>query len=368
MHSRDSAARSRRSFLLALPAVAAFAAEPTGKGRVFASSVKRYADPATEFIIARLTDPGHNSFLPASYNRSVARRGNFLLYSSDLAGRMEAFRLDLKNGQSRQLTESENLDPASPTLVGDGTFFYVDGNRVLNVPISHLRAREVYRIPEGFEHDGGFSVAEDGQFAALVERNSTHWRLRLINVTTGTATTLAEAEEEISDPIPRPRRASILYRRAGGVWLANFDGQQNYRLRLADGDTGPAQWTPDGRSVVYLNFPSDKHKLNNLREFIPDTNEEKMIANTTQFVAFGMNSDASVFVGASGSKASPHVLLLVRAVKREMTLAEHRAKNPVSVAPIFAPNSQRIYFGSDRDGKPAIYTMSVEKFVEETDS
>jgi len=330
--------------------------------------VVRYADGATEFTVARLTDPAHTSLLPAFYNRAIARRGNFLLYSSDLAGRMQAFRLDLKNGQSRQLTECDDLDPASVTLAGDGTFCYLDAGKIFSAGVSGLKAREVYRIPEGFEHGRGFSVAEDGQFAALVEKNGAQHRLRLVNMMTGSATTLVEADEEIADPIPRPRRASVLYRRAGGVWLVNHDAQQNYRLRLADGETGPAQWSPDGRSVFYLNFPADRHKLNNLREFVPDTNDEKAIANTTQFVQFGMNPDASVFVGASGSKASPHVLLLVRSVKREMTIAEHRAKNPAMVAPVFSPNSQRIYFASDLHGKPAIYTMSVDKFVEETDS
>jgi oligogalacturonide lyase len=38
------------------------------------------------------------------------------------------------------------------------------------------------------------------------------------------------------------------------------------------------------------------------------------------------------------------------------------------VAPIFSPSSQRIFFESDRHGKPAIYTMSVERLVEETES
>ena len=55
-------------------------------------------------------------------------------------------------------------------------------------------------------------------------------------------------------------------------------------------------------------------------------------------------------------------------MKRELTLAEHRSTNPAIVSPIFSPNSQRIFFGSDLHGKPAIYTMSVEKFVEETDT
>ena len=108
--------------------------------------------------------------------------------------------------------------------------------------------------------------------------------------------------------------------------------------------------------------------LNSLRELTPDTNsEDKPIADTSQFVTFGRNADASVFVGASGSKASPHVLLLVRAVRRELTLAEHRASDPSMVAPVFAPNSRRIFFNSDRHGKPAIYSMQVDKLVEETE-
>jgi Tol biopolymer transport system component len=41
--------------------------------------------------------------------------------------------------------------------------------------------------------------------------------------------------------------------------------------------------------------------------------------------------------------------------------------DPVAVGPIFSPDSQRIFFQSDREGKPAIYRIRVEKFVEETD-
>ncbi len=217
------------------------------------------------------------------------------------------------------------------------------------------------------------SLAEDGLYVALMEKRLTKkgsaYRLRLIRMADGTATTLAERRiTEMRDPIVRPRRASVLYSREGGLWLANYDGQQNYRLRLAEGETGPANWSPDGRSVLYLNYPADRRRLHNIREFIPDTNEDAALADTTQFVAFERNSDASVFVGASGSKASPHVLLLVRAVKRELTLCEHRASDPRMVSPIFSPNSQNVFFVSDQHGKPAIYSMAVEKFVSETDS
>jgi oligogalacturonide lyase len=73
-----------------------------------------------------------------------------------------------------------------------------------------------------------------------------------------------------------------------------------------------------------------------------------------------------VFVGASGSKASPYVLLLVRTVKRELTLAEHRASDPALVNPQFSPNSQQVFFASDLHGKPAIYRMDVDRLVSDT--
>jgi oligogalacturonide lyase len=231
----------------------------------------------------------------------------------------------------------------------------------MTASLSTLRAHEIYKT------DGAQAVrfSEDGFYAAVAERH----RLQLFSVAKGSAQTLVESEEEISDPMPRPKRASVLYRRAGGWWLANFDGKLNYRLRTAEGETGPALWSPDGRSVYYLHYPPDAaHKLHSLREFVPDSNEDKAVADTSQFVGIGRNADASVFAGASGSKASPYVLLLVRTVKRELTLCEHRASDPAMVCPVFSPNSQRVFFVSDRHGKPAIYGIAVEKLVEETET
>ena len=368
MDSRGLRAPSRRWFLASVSG-ACFAAEIRGKGRVFPSFFSRLTDPATENAVLRVTDPAHSSFLPPCYARAFARRGNFLLYGSDLAGGFEAFRMDAKSGESRQLTVSEDFDPRAFTLYAeDRALAHFDGPRLLSTNLTTLKTREIYRIADGFERGRGLSVAEDSQFAALIEKKSATHRVRLVRLSDGSATTVAECEEELVDPIPRPRRASILYRRGAAVWLANYDAQQNYRLKLADGATGPAMWSPDGHAVLYLNYPADPHKLHNIREFTPDTNEDKMIAETTQFVAFSPNADASVFVGASGSKASPYVLLLVRAVRREMTLAEHHASDATMVAPIFSANSQRIFFGSDREGKPAIYSMSVARLVEETAS
>jgi oligogalacturonide lyase len=73
-----------------------------------------------------------------------------------------------------------------------------------------------------------------------------------------------------------------------------------------------------------------------------------------------------VFVGASRSRASAYVLLLLRVTRRELTLCEHRASDPKMVLPIFSPDSQSVFFASDRHGKQALYRVRIEKFVEET--
>ena len=357
---------SRRVFLATIPGVCAAA---TGdKGSVLPSAVSRYSDPTTEFPVYQLTDPAHTSVLPPHYARAVSRRGNFLIYASDDSGSAQAYRMDLKNGQARLLTEAENFDPACFTLLADErSFCYVDGGLLYASRLTSLRPRQVYRAPGGYQPIG-LSTTDDGLSAALAERKGSHHRLQLVRMTDGMAFTLAEADEEISDPMPRPRRASVLYRRAGGVWLANLDGKQNYRLKLADGQALSATWAPDGKSVLYLNLPPpDSHKLRSIREFTPDTNEDKPISDTTQYACFERNADGSVFVGASASQASPYVLLLLRAAHREFTLCEHRASDPARVSPIFSPNSQSVFFTSDQHGKPAIYRVAVDKLVEATD-
>ena len=359
-----------RRLFLAFGPLAAIAAAESEKGRQFPRDAKRYSDPATEFPVVRLTDPGYTSILPAYYTRCLSRHNSFLLFSCDRTERMQVYRMDVKNGESRLLTAAERLDPASVTLMpGERHFCYFDGGELMESSLSSLHARPLYRPGAGAEHGAGFSVAEDGLYAAFVERENGRYKLRLLDMRKGTARTIAESDEEISDPIVRPRRAGVLYRRGGNaLWLASYDGRQNYRLKTAPGGLGPALWSPDGRSVLYLHVPEDTHQLRDIRELIPDTNTDRQVAPTSQYAHFDCNANASVFVGASASKASPDILILLRDVKRELTLCEHKASDPARVAPIFSPNSQRLYFQSDRHGKWAIYTMGIDRFVEKTES
>ena len=357
---------TRRGFV-SLAAGIGFAGD---KGQPIPPEVHRYADQATDLPLARLTDPSHESWLSACYNPTISRRGDSLIYSSDRSGTVQAYRMDLKTGQSHGLTEAKALASESLTLSPDErNIYFVDGGSLFASNLASQRQREVYRAADGFELATTLCLSGDGLYAALVERKAGRSRLRLITTRTGAAVTVTESGEAISDAMPRPKRAGLLYRLGSdALWQVNFDGAQNRRLRVAPGGVGTALWSSDGRSVLYLSVGAEPGRLTTIREYVPDTNEDRFVSKTSQFTVFNHNGDSSVFVGASGSKASPYVLLLVRSVQRELALCEHRASDPRKVTAFFSPNSQRIFFQSDRDGKMAIYSMAVDKLVGETES
>ncbi len=359
--------RTRRAFVASLAGAGVCLA--ADKNQALPSEAKRYADEATENTVIRLTDPAHQSWLPAYYGRPISRKSDFLIYSSDRSGAVQAYRLDLKNGQSHALTETPDLVAGSLTLAPDDReFAYLAGQSLYLGRMNAVHAREVYRAEAGFNFGTGFSLSDDGLIAALVEEKQGMSRLRLITMRNGASATLVESSDPVSDPQPRPKRAGLLYTKAGELWVVNYDAAQNRKLRIAPGGLGTALWSADGRTIDYLNIPADRQQLNTIREFTPDTNDDQFVSSTSQYAAFNRNGDTSVFVGASASKASPYMLLLVRSVKRELPLCQHRASDPGRVTSFFSPNSQRVVFQSDRDGKMALYSIAVDRMVAETET
>jgi len=267
------------------------------------------------------------------------------------------------------VTDAEGLDASSLTLTPDNrSFCYIAGRSLYVAAVSTLKERELYSAPEGWDFSGGMSVGPDGTHVTLVERKGEASRIRMVALVQGGARTVIESPFAMSAPVARPMRAQMMYLQGHeALWMVNLDGTQNRKLKLPAGGVGTPNWSGDGKTILYLNFPEDHTQLNNLREFTPDSATDKLIGKTSQFVAFGANRDATVFVGAS-KNASPAVLLFLRAGHSERTMCEHKSSDPEAVAPLFAPDSQRIYFQSDRHGKAAIYSMHVEKLVEKTDA
>ncbi|MBI4905755.1 MAG: PD40 domain-containing protein [Acidobacteria bacterium] len=354
---------SRRILLASLPFARLRAAQ---KGQVFTAEGVRYADPATEFLVERFTDPQFPSYWPLPYARSIARRGAFFLFASDRGDGLQAFRYELKSGEAKQLTAATRLHSGSLNLLPDErTFVYADGQSVYLAPLSTLKERQVYRVPEGWELGDGFSISGDGVNIALIEKQGTKSRLRLVGVAGGAATTLIEHEGELRHPQTRPRRASVLYQKDTTLCLVHYDGKNDLQLGTMVPSPGAALWSVDGRTVSYL---APKGNSVYLREVVPDTRQDKEVTLTSQFHNFQRNVDGSVLVAASRSVAQPYILIMLRQTRRELTVCEHKASDPKSVHPVFSPTSQRIYFQSDRHGKPAIYSIVVDKFIEKTES
>ncbi len=345
-------------------------AAQSGRGSVLPAVSRRYADATTDLDVFRLTDPAYDSTLPAYYNRAIARNSAALLFASGRAGAPQAFRMDLKTAQWRQLTDTEELDGTSLTFTPDNrSFAWFAGRSLWLSPFSSLRDRKLYEVAEGWERAPGMSIGPDGTHALFAERKGEGSRLLLLPLLRGPAATVTEAPFVMSHPIARPARAQILFRQEDqALWLVDADGRNKRRLQLAPGRVGPANWAADGRSLFYLNFPEDPAQLNNIREHTPDTSTDKLIAKTSQYAHFGFNRDNSVFVGASRNHGSPDILLLLRVTRRELTLCEHKSSQPAETAPRFSPDSQRVYFQSDRDGKSAIYDIHVDELVAKTDA
>jgi oligogalacturonide lyase len=337
-------------------------------GRIFPPEWTRYADPATELDVIRLTDPAFTSGMSAPHLRQFTRRSEFLLYWSERAaggsaGARQAFLLDLKQGGSRQLTDAAALDFSSLSLsLDERSLLFFDGPSLNETLLTATHAREIHRVPDGAVRKG-LAVAADGSIL-FSEREK--GRTRIISVLRQVSRRIVETDQEIDELMVRPRHPQVLYRTGGQLWLVNGDGSGKRQLKIEPGETAGAIWIPSGRTLIYLHIPENPKELVTLREHAPDDGSDKLLAKTSQFISVSPNADASVFTGASRSKASAYVLILLRVVRRELTLCEHHASDPAMVEPVFTPDSQSIVFVSDRHGKPALYQVHVARFVEET--
>jgi len=127
-----------------------------------------------------------------------------------------------------------------------------------------------------------------------------------------------------------------------------------------------AAWNPDGQSVLYLHETADR--VATLREQDVDSRADRLVAKTSQYACFARNADATVFAGASRSKAGPYVLLMLRVTRRELALCEHRSSEAAASGLAFSPDSRRLVFEGDKEGKPVVYSVKLDRLVEETES
>jgi oligogalacturonide lyase len=351
---------TRRAMLVLLPASLAAqtrgrSTKPRARPLPSVGEFVRFADPSTETPVVRLTSTGSASLLPAPANRFVSVKERFLMFSSDRGGKFAPFKVDLRTGLLRQVAETSNLLPLSLSLAPhERSLYFIDGGELKEADLSRPKvetlADNVASFSAGPVGDGVFAVRGG----------------KLQHVNGRDITTLADdvSDECLARPGAQP--ACLFVRHQGDgmreFWCASLGTRP---VLLASGRISDPYWTPQGQSIIFLRDVSRGDTLfAEIHEVAASGGAESLVTPTSQFAAFSPNGDGSVFVGASRSKAQPDVMLLLRSGHSEMTLCEHRSSQPAQVCPVFSPDARRVYFQSDRQGKPAIYSVNVELLVE----
>lgn len=261
--------------------------------------------------------------------------------------------MDLHTGVVRQLAETTALDPLSLSLDQSERFLrFLDGGTLKQL---HIGSHRLTTIAEAVAAYTGRTTAD----LLLLREN----RLQR----PGGETLASDVEGPC---LLSPDGTSCLFRQMSGQeceYAVLSLRSKSASKRLASGRVRSPFWSPDSQSVLLLRDTDHNGiTLSEVHRVSDPATAEEAVSTTGQFASFAPNGDASVFVSASRSKAQPTVDLLLRSPKRELTLCEHRASHPDSVTPVFSPDSRRVYFQSDREGKPAIYSINVEKLVEPT--
>ncbi len=354
---------TRRSFLSVLPPSLVLAVSDVRQKRMRSlpqvGEFVRFVDPLTENIVVRLTNPGWESVLPAPVHRFIAARERFLVFSSTRFGPLSPLETDLRTGRSRLLCESKDLAPRSLCLdARERALYLLDGKTVREITLSNLRTRTIA--------EGADAFALEGHSSQVLVLKGT----QLIRVSGRKIIADGVNGPEIS---VRPSGEGCFFERAPSsgvreIWYVSFAGLGESKPKLlAKGNIWNPIWNPNGQSLLFLReIEINGVPVPEIHEVLPDTGMERPVERTSQFAAFAPNGNGSVFVGASRSKAQPTVDLLLRSPQRELTLCEHRSTKPASVSPVFSPDSRRVYFQSDHEGKSALYAVNVERLVEPT--
>ena len=399
--------QSRRLFItstLAGPSLFA------GRGDRIPAPRTPFDDPLTERKMFRLTNPAVLHHLPQYQHRFIAHNNSFLLLAAEHTGTRQLYRLELKRDRLVQLTDGPGVHPYAAHLQpNDRGLFFLQGKALHQANIDGGNLKTLYTCPDEWMFPGEIAISSNNRHAALIEMKESDWqssprllfesrplcRVRVIDLSSQSSRihnwVATEERRWLSTVLFRPGRSQLLYIREGPsnrvrnrLQLINLDGSEKASVRPTQAKERIMQerWSTDGSRLRYINYPDVRRWSANICNLVPETRQESIETPCSAFGWFRENSDSSAIVGASRRPSGPNMYVLFPKMQREITLCEHQSSfksfpvagtdrmDPLAAvpSPALSPDSEWLYFVTDREGLPTLYAMPLDDLIESTAS
>jgi len=266
---------------------------PGKKGKIYPDERKKNKDPKSGATVWQLTDtPGKWTEVLYFTNRTATRDSRFVIYVSNrgsshglptrLSGEdggldgIDLFKLDLRSGESVQLTEGGNVLKDSPEISYDGTevYYISKGNVIRSVNLENLKEREIVKCDPQVHMGHALSVSRDGKTLAghqILEPKKhlgyrwAPWasrdRLLAVNLADGEIRTIVDGNSPLGHLAICPSDPNLLLYsfhsniwQSQRAWLMQMDGtgaRPIFPQRLGEG-CGHEIWGASGKTVYMV--------------------------------------------------------------------------------------------------------------------
>jgi len=364
-----------------------------GKGQVYPDQRRKFRDSATGRTVWQMTDtPCRTTHAQYFTQPGTTLDGKWLIYGSDGGsekGQLNLFKMNLKTGESIQLTESNlNLIPRWSHLSADGKeiYFIEDKNHFKAVNIETLEERSLCRMENCFRpHQIG--VSPDGRFLIdgifLEDKTEENFlkgeegfliRSALVVIRTDNG----QMHKLLDGNTPRghvqfcPTNPNLIlycyqgpWWRVQRMWLINSDGTGNRPIFIQTNFEGAGHefWSADGKTI-YVTCSGGRQPQGLWAVDADGKNERCVLAGACvghgtvnaeqdRFVIDDLYHDCKTGLWMSKKGSTQPQLLCQTGVSWKGEPQEHHPH------PRFLPDGKRVAFTSTMSGSAEVYLVEI---------
>jgi oligogalacturonide lyase len=388
------------------------------KGDILNNFFHSYKDGFTGKKVTRLTGLDNLCHHPYFYNKMFTNDGRYLVYTMEVNGEREFYRMDLYNQSSLQLTDEGGLCYFSANLSGDDKYLYFCRNKsIFRMNMITLEEEIIYSTKAGWWAYDNPALSSDGKYSITIEINerdkietSSGWnlfeeqwkikpecRIVLIDIEKKSGEVIYQDKCWLGHPQIRPNHnEDISFCHEGPshvvdarLWFINIDGSNLRCARPQQQDEMITHefWLQDGSEMMYVYriqnqdgkstndlvdtetfMPkvSDQDLKQSIMSLDPDTLKETFLMECSKYCHCTSAPDNKKIVGDGQLADEPYIYLADLTTRTEEILCIHgtswksyRTNQDSHPHPAFTPDGNKVIFTSDREGLPAIYIVEM---------